>query len=75
MTHLANLLKVNSHGHFTKEQAKELRVLAQKSVGASDSALSIQITHTISQIEFEYSGHTTMPLDTVPANSSESSGS
>ena len=24
MTHLANLLKVNSHGHFTKEQAKEL---------------------------------------------------
>ena len=28
MTHLANLLKVNSHGHFTKEQAKELRVLA-----------------------------------------------
>ena len=51
MTHLANPLKVNSHGHFTKEQAKELRVLAQKSVGASDSALSIQITHTISQIE------------------------
>ena len=51
MTHLANLLKVNSHGHFTKEQAKELRVLSQKSVGASDSALSIQITHTISQIE------------------------
>ncbi len=51
MTHLANLLKVNSHGHFTKEQAKELRVLAQKSVGASDNALSIQITHSISQIE------------------------
>ena len=51
MTHLANLLKVNSHGHFTKEHAKELRVLAQKSVGASDSALSIQITHTIAQIE------------------------
>ena len=51
MTHLANLLKVSSHGHFTKEQAKELRVLAQKSVGASDSALSIQITHTIAQIE------------------------
>ncbi|GAA6410211.1 IS110 family transposase [Blautia hominis] len=51
MTHLANLLKVNSHGHFTKEQAKELRVLAQKSVGANDSALSIQITHSIAQIE------------------------
>ena len=51
MTHLANLLKVNSHGHFDKELAQQLRVLAQKSVGASDSALSIQITHTIAQIE------------------------
>ena len=45
MTHLANLLKVNSHGHFTKEQAKELRVLAQKSVGANDSAISVSYTH------------------------------
>lgn len=51
MTHLAHLLKVSSHGHFSKEEAKELRVLAQKSVGANDSALSIQITHAISQIE------------------------
>ncbi len=51
MTHLAHLLEVSSHGHFTKEMAKELRVLAQKSVGASDSALSIQITHSIAQIE------------------------
>ena len=51
MTHLANMLKVNSHGHFTKEHARDLRVLAQKSVGASDSAISIQITQTIQQIE------------------------
>ena len=51
MTHLAHLLKVNSHGHFDKEIAQQLRVLAQNSVGASDSALSIQITHTIAQIE------------------------
>ena len=51
MTHLATLLKTTSHGHFTKEQAKELRVLAQKSVGANDSALSIQITQSIEQIE------------------------
>ena len=51
MTHLAHLLKVTSHGHFDKETAQQLRVLAQKSVGASDSALSIQITHTIAQIE------------------------
>lgn len=42
MTHLANLLKVNSHEHFTKEQTKELRVLAQKSVGANDSAISFR---------------------------------
>ena len=51
MTHLSHLLTTASHGHFKKEHAKELRVLAQKSVGASDSALSIQITHTIAQIE------------------------
>jgi len=51
MTHLANLLKVNSHGHFTKEQAKELRILAQKSVGANDSAISIQITQTIQHLD------------------------
>lgn len=51
MTHLAHLLEVSSHGHFKKEEAKELRVLAQKSVGTSDSALSIQITHSIAQIE------------------------
>ena len=51
MTHLAHLLEVSSHGHFNKEKAKELRVLAQKSVGISDSALSIQITHSIAQIE------------------------
>ena len=51
LTHLSHLLVTASHGHFKKEQAKELRVLAQKSVGANDSALSIQITHTIAQIE------------------------
>ena len=51
MTHLASLLMKNSHGHFTREQAKELRVLARKSVGTSDSAPSIQITHSIAQIE------------------------
>jgi len=51
MTHLAHLLVVSSHGHFNKEKAKELRILAQKSVGVNDTALSIQITHTIAQIE------------------------
>ena len=31
MTHLAHLLEVASHGHFGKEKARELRILAQKS--------------------------------------------
>lgn len=47
MTHLAHLLKVNSHGRFDKKMAQQLRVLAQKSVGASDSSLSIQVTHNV----------------------------
>ena len=51
MTHLKKLLEVASHGHFDQETAKELRVLARKSVGSSDSALSIQVTQTIAQIE------------------------
>ncbi len=51
MTHLAHLLQSASHGHFGKETARDLRVLAQKSVGINDSSLSIQITQTIEQIE------------------------
>lgn len=51
LTHLTHLLKSSSHGHFKKETAVELRVLAQKSVGTSDHSLSIQITQTIEQIE------------------------
>lgn len=51
LTHLKNLLVSNSHGHFKKEMALELRVLAQKSVGHSDKSLSVQITQSIAQIE------------------------
>ena len=51
MTHLIHLFTTASHGHFKKGQAKELRVLARKSVGANDSVLSIQVTQTIAQIE------------------------
>lgn len=51
MTHLTTLLQVASHGHFKKEKAQELRILAQKSVGSNDSSISIQITQTIEQIE------------------------
>ena len=51
LTHLTHLLEVSSHGHFSKEQARELRVLAQKSVGSSDKALSLQVTQSVEQIE------------------------
>ena len=51
MTHLAHILECASHGHFKKDTARDLRVLAQKSVGINDSSLSIQITQTIEQIE------------------------
>lgn len=51
LTHLAPLLAKTSHGHFKKEQATELRVLARKSVGQSDQALSIRVTSVIAQIE------------------------
>ena len=51
MTHLSHLLTTASHGHFNKDTARQLRALAQKSVGNSDSTVSIQITQTISQIE------------------------
>lgn len=51
LTHMANLLVSNSHGHFKKDQATELRILARNSVGTNDSAVSIQIIHLIEQIE------------------------
>ena len=51
LTHLVHLLECASHGHFKKETASQLRVLARKSVGSPDSALSIQVVHAIEQIE------------------------
>ena len=51
MTHLAHILECASHGHFKKDTTRDLRVPAQKSGGINDSALSIQITQTIEQIE------------------------
>lgn len=51
LTHLTHLLKTHSRGHFKKETALELRVLAQKSVGNGDKSLSIQIAQSIEQIE------------------------
>ena len=51
LTHLAHLLECASDGHFKKEIISQLRVLARKSVGSPDSALSIQVVHAIEQIE------------------------
>lgn len=51
LTHLSHLVKTASHGHFNKDTAINLRVLAQKSVGFDDRALAIQITQSIEQIE------------------------
>lgn len=51
LTHLSHLLEVSSHGHFKKDTATELRILAQKSVGYNDSSISTQITRIIQLIE------------------------
>ena len=51
LTHLTHLLQKASHGHFGKDTANSLRILAQKSVGSSDSSISMQITQSIEQIE------------------------
>jgi len=51
MNHLSHLLLTASHGHFKEKQAKELRVLEQKSINANNNSLSIQIPHIIAQIK------------------------
>ena len=51
LTHLASLLDKASHGHFKKDTATDLRVLAQKSVGVYDTTISMQVAQTIEQIE------------------------
>lgn len=51
LTHLTTVLTRASNGHFKKETAQQLRVLARKSVGSGDPTLPNQITRTILQIE------------------------
>lgn len=51
LTHLTSLLSKASHGHFKKDTAENLRVLARKSVGTGNRSISIQITQSIEQIE------------------------
>lgn len=51
LTYLGNLLHKASRGHFGKEEAIALKSLAKSSVGIGNSAVSIQITQSIAQIE------------------------
>lgn len=51
LTYLANLLRKASQGHFGKEEAIALKSLAKSSVGTGNTAVSIQITQSITQIE------------------------
>ena len=60
MTHLANLLKVNSHGHFTKEQAKEI-ALKHANIKAADITdyeidLDTEDGKLVYDISFEHNG-------------------
>lgn len=48
---LTNLLYKASKGHFGLEKANKLKELAKFSIGINNSSLSIQIKHSIKQIE------------------------
>jgi len=47
---LENLLKANSHGHFGRAKAEELKALAKRSIGNKNNDKDFQIRHTIAQI-------------------------
>lgn len=51
LTYLTNLLRKASHGRFGKEEAIALKGLAKSSVGTGNTAVSIQITQSIAQVE------------------------
>ena len=48
---LANLLSKASKGHFSLDKAHKLKELAKSSIGVNNSSLSIQIKHSLKQIE------------------------
>ena len=48
---IANLLSKASKGHFSLEKAQKLKELAKSSIGVNNSSLSIQIKHSLKQIE------------------------
>lgn len=50
LTYLYNLLRKTSHGHYGKETARQLKSLANSSVGIRDAHMSLQITQTIEKL-------------------------
>lgn len=48
---IANLLSKASKGHFSLDKARKLKELAKSSIGVNNSSLSIQIKHSLKQIE------------------------
>ena len=48
---IANLLSKVSKGHFSLDKAQKLKELAKSSIGVNNSSLSIQIKHSLKQIE------------------------
>lgn len=48
---IANILNKASKGHFSLEKAQKLKELAKSSIGVNNSSLSIQIKHSLKQIE------------------------
>ena len=48
---ITNLLNKASKGHFSLEKAQKLKELAKSSIGVNTSSLSIQIKHSVKQIE------------------------
>lgn len=50
LTHLTNLLKQNSKGHYSRDKAIEIRETAKNSIGTCDGIHAIEIQHTIARI-------------------------
>lgn len=48
---ITNILSKASKGRFSFEKAKQLKELAKSSIGVNNSSLSIQIKHSLKQIE------------------------
>ena len=51
LTKLTNILSKNSKGHYTKEKAKEIKVLAANSIGTSEWTIGFELQQTIRLIQ------------------------